>query len=424
MITAKRKWLFVAIIGGVLLASAAAVTAPSSAAVTVARTSATTPSIAVQLFAGQVETLGANKYPDSFAGATITPAGVTDVYARLASDAQLVSAINAINKAGYLVNIIGVSRSYNQLNALNVKLMAANAHLLKIGVKLSQSWPDPASGSVMVTVAVPTASDFSALASGIGTPVDASTYGHAVSEMLNSEFGPGVTLYSQDGGTWAAAGRNNDVAPFYDGDQIYGGGYTCTGGFNMIGNRSGHVFMLTAGHCPSGTWSTQAQKVGSTSTNYLANCSTTRDYQTIYVPGGGLGVVWGNSGALYPVTNQLLPAKGAAITFDGSVTGEVRGNTVTAVNTADYNVYDSVHKCFYNAYPVVQATNPNGTWICRPGDSGGPVYSHTPSSAVWAVGTIVAYYSSGGAAGGSTCSATQMGNIESASNTSLLLSSP
>lgn len=419
MITARQRWLFAAIIGSSLLAFAAVVTAPSSAAVTTVRTSATTPPISVQLFADQVETLGAYKYPDSFAGATLTPAGVTDVYAILASDAQLVKAINTINKAGHPVDIIGVNHSYNQLNALNAKLTGTYAHLLKEGIKLTRSWPDPASGFVMVTVGTPTTSDFSALASATGAPVGASAYGQAVSQELNKEIGPGVKLYSLAGGTWAAAGRNNDTAPFFDGDQIYGGGYTCTGGFNMIGNVSGHVFMYTAGHCPNATWSTGAQQVGGTSTNYLANCSTTRDYQSIYVPGGGIGEVWGNSGALYPVTSWFLPAVGAAITFDGSVTGEVRGNTVTAINATDYGVYDSVHNCTYNAYPVVQAQNPSGTWICRPGDSGGPVYSHTPSQDVVAVGMIVAYYSTGGA-GGSLCSAAQIGDLMSVTDTSLI----
>jgi hypothetical protein len=419
--TVRRKWLFVAIIGGGLLTSAVAVTAPPSAAVTTVRTSATTPSIAVQLFADQAETLGANKYPDSFAGATLTPTGVTDVYALLASDARLVSAINAINQAGYPVDIIGVSRSYNQLNALNARLAAADAHLMKMGIKLSQSWPDPASASVMVTVTAPSMADFSALASVIDSPVAASTYPRAVSDVLKSEFGSSVTLYSQDGGTWVAAGRNNDVAPFDDGDQIYGGGATCTGGFNMIGNRSGHVFMITAGHCPSTTWSTQAQQVGTTSTNYLANCGTDHDYQTIYVPKGGIDDVWGAGGALYTVVGQLLPAPGTLIAFDGSVTNEVRDNTVNAINETVYNIYDSIHQCFYNAHPVVQATNPNGTWICRPGDSGGPVIQHTPSSFanVDAVGTIVAYFSTGGA-GGSTCVAAQIGDIESVTNTTLL----
>jgi hypothetical protein len=77
----------------------------------------------------------------------------------------------------------------------------------------------------------------------------------------------------------------------------------------MRGNASGHTFMYTAGHCGSGTWATGAQTVGSTSTNYLSSTSG-NDFQSIYVAGGGLGVVRTNGANLAPVTGQLLPAVG------------------------------------------------------------------------------------------------------------------
>jgi hypothetical protein len=130
-------------------------TAASGAAATAVHASATTPSAAVQLFASEVETLGAYDYPSSFAGATITSAGVTDVYALKASDAKLVSAINALNKFGYPVSIIGVSRSYNQLNALTAALGNSYAHLKKDGVRLVELRPDPSSGSVVAAIAKP-----------------------------------------------------------------------------------------------------------------------------------------------------------------------------------------------------------------------------------------------------------------------------
>jgi starvation-inducible outer membrane lipoprotein len=422
VIKRKRRWPLVALLlSACMLTPALGVTSSSSAAVSAVRASTTTPSIATQLFADQVETLGASKYPDSFAGATLMPTGETVVYTRLASDAALVKAINAINKSGYPVTIVGVSRSYNQLNALSAALNAADKHLLKMGIRLTQSWPDPASGSVKVNVATPQKSDVAALASGIKAAVTASTYRSAVSAQMQSQFGAGVQLNAVQGGTWVAAGRNNDTAPFYDGDQITGGGYLCTGGFNMVGNASGRIYMFTAGHCPSATYSTQAATVGKTSTNYLGACNTSYDFQSIYVPGGGLDDVWGAGGSLYTVIGKLLPAAGTLMTFDGSVTGEVRGNVIDAINTTDYNVYDSVAECIYNAWPVVQATNPNGTWVCQPGDSGGPAIVHTPTATqVNAVGTIVAYYSVDGRPGGATCSAEQIGKIESVTNTTLL----
>jgi hypothetical protein len=170
----KRRGLFVAVVGGCLLASAAAVT-PSVAATPTVRAAEREPSAAVQLFASEVETLGADRFPNVFSGATLTSAGVTDVYTRLASDVRLVDSIKRINKAKYPVDIIGVSRSYNQLNALSAALLAANAHLLKIGIDLSQSSPDPASGSVLVIVKAPTKARISALASATASRLSAST---------------------------------------------------------------------------------------------------------------------------------------------------------------------------------------------------------------------------------------------------------
>lgn len=401
-------------------AAVLAVTAPAGAAATAVRADATASSTAVQLFASQLETLGASHYPGSFAGATLTPAGVTDIYAVKASDAALVIAINAVNKSGYPVRIIGVSRSYHQLAALNTALGRAYGHLKKDGIRLIQSWPDPSSGSVIVAIAKPANADLAALGAATASPASASTYRGQATSLLRREFGTGIALQSRYAVPWTVAGRNNDTAPFYDGDQIYGP-VQCTGGFNMTGNASGHTFMYTAGHCGSGTWRTGAQTIGSTSTNYLSPTSG-NDFQSIYLAGGGLGVTWTNGANLAPVTGQLLPAVGAAITFNGSVTGEVRGNNVTAVGVTVYGIYNSVGGYYYDATNQIEAVNPNGTYCVRPGDSGGPVYSHTPGSNVLTVGIITGYYYNGGTAGGSECIATEIGHLESVTNTSLITS--
>ncbi|MGD0701154.1 MAG: hypothetical protein ABSA02_14860 [Trebonia sp.] len=422
----RKRWLLAAVTSVGLVASVVAASAPSSAAAaaTTAKTSTRTPSAAVQMFADQVETLGAGKYPNSFAGARLTQAGVTDVYALPASDARLLRAIDAMNKGHYPVDVIGVSRSYNRLNEIEATVNKADKRLWKSGIRLSQSLPDPATGTVLVSVAAPVRSDISALALTVRGRVTAATYARTVAGVFRTDFGAAVKLSSTAGGTWEASGRNNDTAPFFDGDRIYGGGYTCTGGFNTTGNRSGHVFMFTAGHCPSAQWRTGSAVVGSTSTNYLGACNSEDDYQSIYVPGGGDGDVWGGSGgaSLYTVVGQLLPAPGTLIAFDGSITNEVRDNTVLGINETVYNIYDSVSECFYNASPSIVAANPNGTTICQPGDSGGPVIQHTPSSFanVDAVGTIVAYFSSTGNPYGSECASTQIGSVEAETNTSLI----
>lgn len=409
---------------GISLVASAALfaTQASTTAVAASGKSAAAPSSEIQLFASRVETLGANSYPNSFAGAVLTPAGITDVYVRPSSDSPLINAIKAINTSGYPVDVVDTSRSYAQLNALNARLGAAYEQLKQSGIELAQSWPDPPSGSVRVSIVAPNTFDLSALASRLAvtgktsSPVTASNYLNAASTFLTSEFGPGITVQSTYGQTGVSAGRTNDIAPFYDGDQITGGQYgaLCTAAYAMTSNATGQTFMLTAGHCGSGTWSTQAQQMGNTYSSYFEDGSE-NDFQTIDVPGGAIAEVWGNGGTLYPVSGQLLPAVGTQITFDGSVTGEVTNNNVTATNAIDYSVYDSLNNTYYNAYPMVQAYNPNGYTICQPGDSGGPVFQRTSGSNVNAVGTIVAYD-----AGTGECSAEQIGTEESVSNTSLL----
>jgi len=180
--------------------------------------------------------------------------------------------------------------------------------------------------------------------------------------------------------------------------------------------------LITAGHCsqfhsddfdiyPTGTG------VGPLSTNYWVP-GTENDFLTIYVPDGAIPYVWGAGTSLHPVQAALLPAKGSAMTFNGAVTGEIPGNTVTAVNATDMNVEDSNSGRVYNIYPVVQATPPQSTVSCQKGDSGGPAYVRTPSSPVDAVGSIAAFF--GGVGITLLCSAQQIGYEEAASNTTLM----
>ena len=61
-------------------------------------------------------------YPATFAGATLEPTGVTDVYAVAASDAKLVSAVNALKHARLPGHSGAVERSYSQLMSISAKL--------------------------------------------------------------------------------------------------------------------------------------------------------------------------------------------------------------------------------------------------------------------------------------------------------------
>lgn len=149
--------------------------------------------------------------------------------------------------------------------------------------------------------------------------------------------------------------------------------------------------------------------MGSTSTSYFLN-SGHDDFQTIGT--STQGYVWGNGGSWYPVLGQVVPAVGSDITFDGSVTGEVRGVHVDKVGICttfglDYPPWGE------EVCNLIQATGSSP--ICASGDSGGPVDQHTSGasdSPVDAVGTIIGF-------SGNTCWAEEISREESASNTHL-----
>lgn len=206
--------------------------------------------------------------------------------------------------------------------------------------------------------------------------------------------------------------RAGDTPPFWGGDTIYlpAQDTLCTSGFGVIGNASGHEFALTAAHCLAGSWYTTASGsifMGNTSSQYWFN-STHDDFQTIGA--STQGYVWGNGGTAYNVIGQVVPAVGADITFDGSVTGEVRGVPVKSVGSCqsfatDFGIEEVCH--------LVEGKS--GGTICQPGDSGGPIYQHTTGSEyapVNAVATIV---------GGSStdCYGEEIGQEERVSNTHL-----
>jgi streptogrisin B len=140
------------------------------------------------------------------------------------------------------------------------------------------------------------------------------------------------------------------------GDAIYGGGYRCSLGFNVV--QGSTYYFLTAGHC------------GKVAKTWYANAS-----QTTLI---GPTIDWsfpGNDYALVRYANLSLSHPGGytaanafvgeSVTRDGSTTGVHTGN-VTALNvTVRYVGGGTVRG-------MIQ------TNVCaEPGDSGGPLYDGT-----------------------------------------------
>jgi hypothetical protein len=404
-----------------LISASALMVVPAAAA------SATTaiPGVAIQDFASQVETLGETAYGDSFAGSVLGPTGELTVYANPNTDGAFVAAVGNLNTGGFVVQYLPAAISYNGLNAMTNALTAKESLLAGDGVELLQASQNPASDSVDVTVAAP---------SGTAAATVPSVYESQVSALISATVGPGFTLEPAYGvPATAASSRDVGKAPFVGGSNITnniesptGEYFNCTSGFTVSGNNTGNDFMLTAGHCGSGTY-TIGNKVGGTTLGktsglYISD-SNLDDFQTVSET-SGTGYVWiGNStsGTSAPVIGMVDPPVGADITMDGGKTGEVSETDVYGNNATIYNLKNNYNNTTYTVAHLVESERTDGTDICQGGDSGGPAIQRTNGSGVNAVGTIVAVYAYEGESSGTACASEKISSELSESNTSLVL---
>jgi streptogrisin B len=140
------------------------------------------------------------------------------------------------------------------------------------------------------------------------------------------------------------------------GNAIYGGGYRCSLGFNVV--KSNVYYLLTAGHCGNvaKTWYTDSglkTLIGPT----IGSSFPGNDYALVRYDNSALSHPGG-----YTAANAFV---GEAVKRTGSTTGTHSG-TVTALNvTVRYQGGGTVRG-------MIQTT------VCaEPGDSGGPLYDGT-----------------------------------------------
>ncbi|KAB1910090.1 S1 family peptidase [Micromonospora sp. AMSO31t] len=140
------------------------------------------------------------------------------------------------------------------------------------------------------------------------------------------------------------------------GNAIYGGGYRCSLGFNVV--KSGVYYFLTAGHCGNvvKTWYSDSglrTLIGPTTNSSFPG----NDYALVRYDNTALSHPGG-----YTAANAFV---GEAVRRTGSATGTKSG-TVTALNvTVRYQGGGTVRG-------MIQTT------VCaEPGDSGGPLYDGT-----------------------------------------------
>ncbi|MFG3601353.1 S1 family peptidase [Micromonospora chersina] len=150
------------------------------------------------------------------------------------------------------------------------------------------------------------------------------------------------------------------------GNAIYGGGYRCSLGFNVV--KSGVYYFLTAGHCGNvaKTWYTDSglkTLIGPTiSSSFPGN-----DYALVRYDNASLSHPGG-----YTAANAVV---GESVKRTGSTTGTHSG-TVTALNvTVRYQGGGTVRG-------MIQTT------VCaEPGDSGGPLYDGTKALGITSGGS-------------------------------------
>ncbi|MEV5763639.1 S1 family peptidase [Micromonospora sp. NPDC052213] len=152
------------------------------------------------------------------------------------------------------------------------------------------------------------------------------------------------------------------------GNAIYGGGYRCSLGFNVVSGST--YYFLTAGHCGdvADTW-------------YTNSSQTTLIGPTIgsSFPGNDYALVrYDNTSLTHPGGFTVADAfVGESVTRTGSTTGTHRG-TVTALNVS----VRYVGKGGGTVSGMIQTT------VCaEPGDSGGPLYDGTKALGITSGGS-------------------------------------
>lgn len=148
----------------------------------------------VNHFAGSVETLGEQQFPDTFAGAVLSPDGVVTVYAK-AHDRGLKAAVPAINPKADPVKFVESKFSFTELDALTSELARHADQLQGNGVSLSEWSPDAPFDAVYVTLLRPSNKDLRRLSrSGLVpaslTPVTRANYVAAASAAISMVVGP------------------------------------------------------------------------------------------------------------------------------------------------------------------------------------------------------------------------------------------
>lgn len=328
--------------------------------------------------ADQIMTLGTTSYPDTFAGVDTDDSASVTLYStgdsgELISAAENIAASDSIN-----ITEITVDRSWTDLLAMTYEIADDWSSIEAAGYNLTRFGPDIQDNAVQVILAPadrPQPSDPVYIA-------DAQSY-------LDATFGSGETIVSSiEPVPSDFTARDDETTPPFtgaDGISIVGTG-ACTDSF-AVTDSSGRKGVLTAGHCGSGdvTQLKSSQSYMGTVVDRKINDGK-HDFEMVKT--GENTAIWKQDTITYDVTGLIDPpgAGASKVSFNGDVTGEGSGAYV-----------ESVYQCvkfksgggYHTVCGVDYAHTLDGTQICHPGDSGGPVYHRLGGRNVQAAGMIV-----------------------------------
>jgi hypothetical protein len=318
-----------------------------------------------------LNTIGEADYATTFAG--VMPTDSSDVTVYTVGDASAFLAYaDALAGSSVTITDETVSRSISELAAITSQITADVPTFAASGIEL-QSWgPVPSQDDVAVTLAASTDN------------VAAPAYLAQAQAAFDSALGTGnVTVAKQPQSLPQAdaAGRDSDIAPYTGGDGITVSEYgdSCTDSWETK-DAQGHIRVLSAGHCGTGTVSlAQGTTLG---TVYIHDVGSDYDFEGISA--NEQDKIWKNATSRYTVIGSEDPGIGSTLTVNGDVSGEHGDLEVVAQDECTSfilkNGQGTIIVC-----GIGEVTS--STSVCADGDSGGPAY-HSSGSDVDAAGTI------------------------------------
>jgi hypothetical protein len=316
----------------------------------------------------QLRALGEDAYPTDFAGATVDEA---TLHADLYVTSTTAHATDALVQATGSVPVVvhQVARSYRDLDNLQNQVTNDADMWTAQGVRVTATYPQPATNNVYVGI---------------------DPYSALVASAMQARYGAGAVDVEAQRPVQMTNSRFNDTSRYNGGDwaQNSSGSHLCTAGFGVHDYYTGTRYWITAGHCfgnGAGIYINPPQWGGSG----LKQVGTVTDRS--WFKGGGIdvelvkvdtsNVIWRNDTAR-GTQDGTYPryATGTSVCHSG-VTMDYQCGSITSTNGHFYQNYDPTVGDGCACYLYHQDEVGSSGKLVAGGDSGGPWFKgYTNSS--------------------------------------------